>query len=137
MRIFCSISGKCSRHTLDMDISRLPTALSVQPVSSFRPNTRQAVPPAGSRDVESADSRHRTPASSGSVLQGELLHRDRGQYQSTRAFLDERALGQARPAAAAHVAIDPPRAALSSYLQHSGPQFSAELSRGHAVNLVV
>ena len=96
-----------------MDIGRL------NPYSPARPGPapRPAPPvPLARADTQSTNGATRE-AEAGRVLQGELMYRaDRVRYQTTRAYLDERALGRAR------VAQDPgtppafiARAAVSRY----------------------
>lgn len=77
-----------------MEISRSPLASGGYPAATTR-NTgtgratvvEQAAP---------ASSRARGSEPGGRVMQGELLQRERTHYQSTRAFLDERAFDRAQ-----------------------------------------
>jgi len=118
-----------------MDISRLPAAplsrpahatytssAPVTPVDATGAARRSRAAPQGSESVER-------------VVHGELLHRGRSAYQSTRGFLDERSFRRATPDGQPGTA--PSRTAISHYLNHTRPETTAELVRGQSVNFFV
>ncbi len=119
-----------------MDITRLPVTPLGHPASASAKNTRQPVTvdavarPAGA----GAHGRSREPLER--VVQGELLHRQRASYQSTRSFIDERSLDRALPAGQ-EASPQQSRLALTRYLGNLGTGPVSEPSRGRSVNFFV
>ena len=122
-----------------MDIARLPVTAppGYGPAFARQPG---AAPQAAAVDAApGATPRRPSRASAGQVLQGELLERPRVNYQSTHAFLDERALGQARPVSDADPApaAFAVRSALDRYRDPLGPAPRTTLAQGRAVDFFV
>lgn len=69
------------------------------------------------------------------VVQGELLQRERLRYQSTRAFIDERAFDQSLSGHRETVTAS--RSAISLYLNNTGREVVAGPSQGRSVNYFV
>ncbi len=121
-----------------MDISRLPAAGHASG-GIYRAPARTAsiatAAPAGGRGpaaVAPASERER-------VVQGELLQRERGAYQSTRAYIDERGLefAQAGDAAGHSRIASGGRAALARYLNHAQVESLSDRLQGRSVNYFV
>ena len=120
-----------------MDIVGLPL---VPPLRAAGSSTRQAQQPHAVERigrVESPGARARVAGTFERVVQGELLERERAQYQSTRAFLIERSMEGAQPAERQSASPYQTRPAIARYLNHSQPESVPELTRGRSVNLVV
>ena len=118
-----------------MDISRLPLAPLARPATSTYSNARQAGSAGGAVPVE--PSRPRPKASVERVVQGELLHKERTPYQSTRAYIDERTMDRTHPADHKDAVRVQSRSAISQYLNNTRPETVSELARGKAVNFYV
>lgn len=121
-----------------MDITRLPVTPLARPASASpqgnrQPNSVDAT--ARAEDVARARASVRAPHER--VVQGELLHRQRAFYQSTRAFIDERNLDQARPAGQPAASLQQSRLAISRYINHVRPEPVTELTQGRSINFVV
>ena len=119
-----------------MDISRIPATPLLRPASAPVRTTRQPASDEAGR-VESLNPRRAGGGFSGPVVQGELLHREHGWYQSTRAFIDERSLDQAQPAGLQAESFTQARAAISRYLNNTRPEAGSEIGQGSAVNFFV
>jgi len=120
-----------------MDISRLPLVPLARPATpSFR-STQQVASKEAVQPVETSNPRARTRESFERVVQGELLHRERTLYQSTRAFIQERAMDQTQPADHRTESFKQSRSAISHYLSHTRAETLSELTRGKAVNFFV
>jgi len=121
-----------------MDISGLPVTPAPRPATA---SARRASQPAATVErleaVGPSNPRPARRASFEQVVQGELLHRARASYQSTRAYLDERTLDQARPAGQQAESLTQSRTAISRYLDNTQPEAVGELSQGRAVNFFV
>ena len=120
-----------------MDISRVPVALALQssPVATRtvrQPASVEAVEPVGR-----AGPRQRTRESFERVVQGELLQKEHLSYQSTRGFVAERNMGQARSTTEQRDAGNQSRAAIYQYLNNTRPEAIADLARGKSVNFFV
>ncbi|MDT8386238.1 MAG: hypothetical protein RQ736_01905 [Thiogranum sp.] len=123
-----------------MDINRLPVVYLGRPV----PTTTRSNPVPSADDgmprsrVEVVAARPRSGERFDNVVQGELLQRDRGAYQSTRAFIDERNVNHARAAGeGASGAGQQARFALSQYADHVRPEARSDLTQGVSVNYFV
>ena len=120
-----------------MDISRLPIAPLARPAASPFRGTQQARPVEVVASVEPSNPRTRTRESSATVVQGELLQRERSPYQSTRAFINERTMDQAQSADHASGSLKKSRSAISQYMNNTRPESLSELTQGKAVNFFV
>jgi len=122
-----------------MDIARLPVVSPTRlgPAPARQTSSVEGVAAAG--DTRGYTQRRPSRAPENTVIQGELLDRPRASYQSTRAFLDERALGRARPAEDAGASRSglAARSALSSYLNHVQPESRLELAQGQVLDFFV
>lgn len=122
-----------------MDIARLPVTAPSGYGPAFARQPGAAAAPAAANEAHGIPPRRPSRVSAGPVLHGELLQRPRVDYQSTRAFLDERALGRARPVSD----VDPApggfalRSALDSYRDQVRPETRAALAQGRAVDFFV
>ncbi len=123
-----------------MDISRLPVVYLGRPV----PTTPRSNPMPSADDgmprsrVEVVAARSRNDERFDNVVQGELLQRERGTYQSTRAFIDERTVNHARPAGEGAAGVGQrARSALSQYADHVRPEARSDLTQGVSVNYSV
>ncbi len=120
-----------------MDISRLPVTLALQPSPASIRSTRQPASVEVVEPVEKITARQRTRESFERVVQGELLQKARTPYQSTRGFVEERNMGQARPAAGQRDPGSQSRAAIFQYLNNMRPEAISELTQGKSVNFFV
>ncbi len=120
-----------------MDIVSLPVTPLARPAKSSARHAQQphAVEGAGRPDL--SGSRPRAAGRCERVVQGELLERQRAQYQSTQAFLVERSLERAQSADRQPASLYQTRPAIARYLNHSRLESVPELTRGRSVNLVV
>jgi hypothetical protein len=121
-----------------MDITRLPSAPYARPVTAAmktgtRVDSASVVEPVGAANDSGRTSNER-PAR---VVQGELLDRQRDNYQSTRAFVNERNLDQSRPADQPGVTALKSRSALFQYANNIRPESLADLTQGRSVNYFV
>ncbi len=125
-----------------MDISRLSSASSGHAAGGiYRAATRTASVEAGA----AAGARARGPApveptfKGERVVQGELLQRERGTYQSTRAYIDERGLDFRHSGDGARDAAvtGGGRAAITRYLNNAQVEALGDRARGRAVNYFV
>jgi hypothetical protein len=71
------------------------------------------------------------------VVQGELLQRENTRYQSTRAFLDERAFDQSLTGQREVMTAPRSRAAISLYLNNAGREVAATSEQGRSINYFV
>ena len=117
-----------------MDITRLPVTPLARPTSAPQQGTRQ---PASVEAVARADAQPRVRESRERVVQGELLQRQRASYQSTRSFINERNLDQARPAGEPAASPQQSRLALNRYASNVRPEPVSELTQGRSVNFFV
>jgi hypothetical protein len=120
-----------------MDISRLPVAPLVRPASAAYKSAPQAASVETVVAVESSRNTSRSSERFERVVQGELLQRERGSYQSTRAFIDERALDHAVPSERQASGGRQSRSAVSLYLNNTRPETAADLTQGRSVNFFV
>ena len=121
-----------------MDISRLPVAPYARPTTIPVRANHQPASPEAVEPVEGVTPRQRIRQTFEHVVQGELLHRERHSlYQSTRAFISERNLEQARPAGQQPDPLQQARSAISRYMQNTQPEAAADSSPGHSVNFFV
>ena len=120
-----------------MDISRLPLVPLARPATSSFRSTQQAAAPEAVRPVGASSQQAGARESFERVVQGELLHRERASYQSTRAFIQERTMDQTQPAGHQAGSFKQSRSAISHYLSHTRPETFSELTRGKAVNFFV
>jgi len=121
-----------------MDITRLPSAPYARPVipslnTGTRVNVTNAVEPGGVVS-EGRSSANERPAR---IVQGELLDRQRDNYQSTRAFVDERHLDQSRPAGQSGPSALQSRSAILQYANNTRPESVADFTQGRSVNFFV
>lgn len=118
-----------------MDIARLPLT---QVVRSASVKNRQPEPV---RAAEAgADTRNPQPhvtARYEKVVQGEFLERERTLFQSTRSFITEHSLDQARPAQSESVSLNSSRSAITRYLSHVRPEPLADLTQGRSLDFFV
>jgi len=120
-----------------MDISRLPLTPVTRPAS---PTFKRPQPARAIAVVESAGATRNRPRGGGRyerVLQGELLRRERLPYQSTHAFINERAFGQANPADRQAGDGYQSRPAVTRYLGNTRPETLSDLTQGRSVNFFV
>lgn len=121
-----------------MEISRLPVAPPSGPSPAL---TRKATRPAFVEVAEPVAApqarQHSREPLLRTVLQGELLQRERNTSQSTRGFINERKLNQAQ--SVGHPASSPEqsRPAIASYLNNTRPEAVADLTQGRSVNFFV
>ncbi len=121
-----------------MDISRLPVT-SVGRTA----NPTKSMPQVASRAVEAVESvrpatgKRRTEDAFDRVVQGELLQRERGNYQSTRSFINERSADQMQSAERQTGVGYQSRSAVSVYLNNTRPEAIADLTQGRSVNFFV
>jgi len=87
--------------------------------------------------VEKITPRHRTRETFERAVQGELLQRERTSYQSTRGYINERNVSQARPAAGQRDTGNQSRIAIFQYLNNTRPEAIADLTQGKSVNYFV
>jgi len=71
------------------------------------------------------------------VVQGELLQRENTHYQSTRAFIDERAFDQSLSGQREAMTAPRSRAAISLYLNNAGREVAAAPEQGRSINYFV
>jgi len=121
-----------------MDITRLPSAPFARPVTASvntgaRVDVTSAVESVGRGNEGNRTSSER-PAR---VVQGELLSRQRTSYQSTRAFVNERNLDQARPADQSAIPSLKLRSAIYQYVNNIRPESLADLTQGRSVNYFI
>jgi hypothetical protein len=119
-----------------MDISRLPVAtLAPAANTTYNSSARRA----SAAGVESPGPSRRASRGEGAerVVQGELLQRERTLYQSTRAYLDERNFGNARPGEGYAGANRQPGSGILLYLNNTRPDAIADLTQGNTVNYFV
>jgi hypothetical protein len=118
-----------------MDITRLPVSPLSRPASASQTGVRQ---PASVDEAARADAaRPHTREPRGRIVEGELLRRQPAFYQSTRSFIDERNLDQARPAEQPVASPRQTRLAVSRYISNVRPEPVAELTQGRSVNFFV
>lgn len=120
-----------------MDISRLPVTLPGRPANltstaAATSRTVEAVEP-----VRPAAGNKHTDRAYEQVLQGELLEHDRGSYQSTQGFINERNAEQAQPTQHQAAGSYSSRTAVSHYLSNTRPEAEADLTQGRSVNFFV
>jgi len=120
-----------------MDISRVPVALALQPSPVTARTARQTASVEAVEPVDRAGARRRIHESSARVVQGELLQKERTPYQSTRGFVAERNMGQARPVADHRDTGLQSRTAIFQYLNNTRPEAVPDLARGKSVNFFV
>jgi hypothetical protein len=120
-----------------MDISRLPVTHLLQSSPASIKTNRQPASVEVVEPVEKIIPRHRTRESFERVVQGELLQKERTSYQSTRGFINERNVGQARPAVGQRDTGSQSRAAISQYLNNTRPEAISDLTQGKSVNFFV
>ena len=120
-----------------MDISRLPVTLPLQQSPASTRTTRQPASVEAVEPVEHIRPRQRTRESFERVVQGELLQKERTPYQSTRGFINERNVGQARPAAGQREPGSQSHAAIFQYLNNTRPEAISDLTQGKSVNFFV
>ncbi len=121
-----------------MDITRLPSAPYARPVTASlntgaRVDVTRAVEPVGVAS-EGRSSANERPAR---IVQGELLDRQRDNYQSTRAFVNERRLDQSRPAGQPGLSTKQSRSAIFQYASNTRPESVADFTQGRSVNFFV
>lgn len=120
-----------------MDISRLPVT------PSGRPANLTSTPSVASRNVEAVASVRPAAANQRSedvyerVVQGELLEHERGTYQSTQGFINERSADQAQPSKRQAGGSYLSRSAVSLYLNNTRPEATTDLTQGRSVNFFV
>ena len=120
-----------------MDVSRLsPVPLARAATSTFR-GTQQVASSQAGQGVDGPDPRARTRETYEPVVQGELLHRERTAYQSTRAFIEERTMERAQPAGYRPESLNQSRSAISNYLSNTRPETLSEIAQGKSVNFFV
>lgn len=121
-----------------MDIARLPVTPLVRPTTASV-NARQQPEPVRpvAETVDSLNPRPRAAARFEKVVQGELLERERTLFQSTRSFINERSLDQARPAQQEAAPANSSRSAITHYLSHVRPEPVAELTQGRSLDFFV
>jgi hypothetical protein len=118
-----------------MEIGRSPLASGGRPAGTAYTGTARAavIEPAAPAQPRA---RARSSEPGGRVLQGELLQRDQTCYQSTLAYINERAFDHARagnqPAAAPRA-----RAAIAHYLTHTGSEPASTAPGGRSINYFV
>jgi hypothetical protein len=120
-----------------MHIERFPVTVP-QIFPDVPPHSRASRGPEGGVVVKTRASGEyrRTVGGDDGGLQGEVISRRDVQYQSTQAFLFERAMGRARFPGETDGTI--PRAAIASrYLDHVQPESYAELTQGRKVDVVI
>lgn len=71
------------------------------------------------------------------VVQGELLQRESARYQSTRAFINERAFDQSLSGHREAATVPRSRAAISLYLNNTGREVVAGPAQGRSINYFV
>lgn len=120
-----------------MDISRLPVVYNARPVTSTIKATQATAAEQTAPRVERVAVRPRSTETFDDAMQGELLQRRRDQYQSTRAFIDERNLNRAHPADVQTGNVRQARSAILEYANHVRPEPRAELTQGVSVNYFV
>ncbi|GMQ83756.1 MAG: hypothetical protein BMS9Abin06_0496 [Gammaproteobacteria bacterium] len=87
--------------------------------------------------MEKISPRQRPRDSVERVVQGELLQKERTSYQSTRGFINERNVDQARPAVQRGDTAVKSRAAIFQYLNNTHPEAISDLTQGKSVNFFV
>jgi hypothetical protein len=121
-----------------MDISRLPVTL---PLQQSPASIRTSKQPASVEVVEPVEKisprRQQTHESFTRAVQGELLQKERTPYQSTRGFINERNMAQARPAAGQRDTGVQSRAAIFQYLNNTRPEAVSDLTQGKSINFFV
>ncbi len=120
-----------------MDISRLPVTHSLQLSPASIRSTRQPAFVEAVKPVDNPQPRQRMRESFERAVQGELLQKERTPYQSTRGFIDERNMNQARPAVGQRDAGGQSRAAIFQYLNNTRPEAVSDLTQGKSVNFFV
>jgi len=120
-----------------MEITRLPVTPFGRPSPASVRSSEQTTSVGAAERVEASNPRPRTRGPVERVVQGELLHRERSLYQSTRAFLTERSLDQAQPAERQAQSPEQSRPAISRYLNNTRPESVAEMTQGRSLNLFV
>ena len=121
-----------------MDITRLPSASYTRPVTAQASAGARAYA-AGVVEPVEVVGRGNTfdNARPSRVVQGELLDRQRDSYQSTRAFVNERNLDQAKPAGDAGLSALRSRSAIFQYANNIRSESVADLTQGRSVNFFV
>jgi hypothetical protein len=120
-----------------MDISRLPVT------PSGRSANLTSTPSVASRNAETvatvrpAAANRRTEDVHERVVQGELLAHERGTYQSTQGFINERSADQAQPSERQAGGSYLARSAVSLYLNNARPEAAVDLTHGRSVNFFV
>jgi hypothetical protein len=120
-----------------MDINSLPVVYHPRPVTTTIKANRPAAADDSAPRVERVAVRPRSTRTFDDAMQGELLQRQRDNYQSTRAFIDERNLNQAHTAGAQTGNARQARSAILEYANHVRPEPRAELTQGVSVNYFV
>jgi hypothetical protein len=117
-----------------MEIGRSPLASGGRPAGTAYTGTARA---AVIEDTAPAQPRARARSSepSGRVLQGELLQRERSRYQSTLAYINERAFDHALAGDSRAATAPRTRTAISLYQNNAG--HNAVASRGRSINYSV
>ncbi|MCO6412497.1 MAG: hypothetical protein J5I92_07110 [Thiogranum sp.] len=120
-----------------MDITRLPVTPLGRPASASPQGNRHTASVEAVTRVAFAEQRSRVDEPRERVVEGELLQRRPVFYQSTRAFIDERNLQQARPAGEPVALPQQSRLAIARYSTNVGAESVAGLAQGSSVNLFV
>jgi len=120
-----------------MDISRLPAASLLRPPGTGYKSSTQAKPVDSIEPVAASRRSSRSRDDGERVVQGELLHRERMLYQSTRAYLDERSFEHALPGTRRGASTPQSRSAVYHYLSNARPETVADLAPGRSVNFFV
>ncbi len=121
-----------------MDISRLPSAPYARPVTASQ-NTGARVDVTSAAGAVGAAGEGRPSPSErpDRIVQGELLDRQRDNYQSTRAFVNERRLDQSRPAGQPGPSALLSRSAIFQYANNTRPESVADFTQGRSINFFV
>jgi len=122
-----------------MDITRLPVAPYARPVTTTAIGASTRVYSPGGVDVTVAagGARFDNNERPARVVQGELLDRQRGTSQSTRAFVNERNLDHSRPADQSGASALKSRSAIFRYANNIRSESIADLTQGRSVNFFV
>lgn len=118
-----------------MDITRLQVTPLGRPALASPQGTRHTATVEAATRVAFTDARPRVDEPRERVVEGELLHRRPVFYQSTRAFIDERNLEQARPAGEPVASLQQSRLAVARYSSNVAPEAVPGPTRGSSVNL--
>jgi len=121
-----------------MDITRLPSAPYGRPVTApantgTRVDSTSVMEPVGGVNESGRTGSERAAR----VVQGELLDRQRGTYQSTRAFVNEHNIDQSRPAGQPAISATKSRSAIFQYANNIRPESLADLTQGRSVNYFI